>query len=322
VPEPVPFTAASGALLRRVTILTFIPALSMIAGAVPPVTTLANFPNSMVYAVQTDAAGNIYVAGFQGNFAKAVPLVAKLSPTGQTLYSTTLAGSNFGIAWAILQPLAASAIFAVVFGLLAKVPSDGIPYPVFVYAGLVVWTLFSTGLQHASQSLVEQADIVTKVYFPRMLAPLEAACASLVDLPGSLLILAVLIALYGISPGAPVLLLPVWIVTSLLAAVGSGLWLSALNVKYRDVRYALPFLIQVWLFASPVVYSGSVFRGAWRYVFALNPMVGVIDGFRWSMLGGPVPGIKDFISLAVLLLLLVAGALYFQRTERAMADVI
>lgn len=228
----------------------------------------------------------------------------------------------FGIAWAILQPLAGVAIFSIVFGRLVDVPSDGIPYPVFVYAGLVIWTYFSSGLEQASLSLVDKAELVSKVYFPRLLAPLAAVLPGLLDLGISLLILAVFMAIYGVGPDAAILLLPLWIVAAVAVTGGAGFWLSALNVQYRDVQHTLTFLIQAWLFASPVVYASSVFEGAWRYIFALNPLVGVLDGFRWSLLSGPPPGVEDLVSLGVGLLLLGGGAIYFQRFERRFADVI
>jgi lipopolysaccharide transport system permease protein len=229
----------------------------------------------------------------------------------------------FGIAWAILQPLAGVVIFSIVFGRLVDVPNDGVPYPVFVYAGLAIWTLFSTGLERASQSLVENTELVTKVYFPRILAPLAAVLPGLLDIAVSLVILAVFMAAYQVGPSAALLSLPVWIFAGIAVTTGAGLWLSALNVQYRDVRHTFTFLIQVWLFASPVVYASSALEGAWRYVFAVNPMVGVIDGFRWSLFAdSPPPPAQDLISLAAGALLLCGGAIYFQQFERRFADVI
>lgn len=228
----------------------------------------------------------------------------------------------FGVAWALLQPLAGVAVFSVVFGRLASVPHDGIDYPVFVYAGLAIWVLFATGIDRAAQSLVEEPDLVTKVYFPRVLAPAGAVLPGLLDLAVSLVMLAGFMLAYGVSPGTEIVLLPVWIAWAVLVTMGVGLWLSALNVQYRDVRHALAFVIQVWFFASPVVFASSVFDGAWEYVFAANPMVGVIDGFRWSLLSGPAPGTADLISLGAGLLILIGGAIYFQRFERRFADVV
>lgn len=228
----------------------------------------------------------------------------------------------FGVAWALLQPLLGVLIFSVFLGRLAGVPSDGIPYPVFVYAGLSIWIYFSTSVTAAAQSLVDNRELVTKVYFPRLLAPLAAVFPGLLDLVIGLGILAVFMAAYGVVPGAAIVLLPAWILAALVLAIAVGLWLSALNVKYRDVRYALGFLMQVWLFASPVVFPSSLVDGAWRYAFAANPMVAVLDGFRWSLIGAPHPGLDGLISLAVGIVILASGTAYFRRVERSFADVI
>lgn len=228
----------------------------------------------------------------------------------------------FGIAWALLQPLIGVLIFSIVFGRLARLPTDGIPYPVFVFAGLSIWLYFSSSVTAAAQSLVQNRDLVTKVYFPRLLAPLAAVFPGLVDLLFSLAIIAVFLTVYAVAPGPAVVLLPAWVLTAVALAVAAGLWLAALNVKYRDVRHALPFLLQVWLFASPVVYSSSLVEGTWRYAFAANPMVSVIDGFRWSLAAGPPPGTEALVSLLVGVLLLVSGFVYFRKVERYFADVI
>jgi homopolymeric O-antigen transport system permease protein len=228
----------------------------------------------------------------------------------------------FGVAWAVLQPLAAAAIFTVVFGRLARVPSDGLPYLVFAYAGFALWTYVSSAISAAAESLVVDPDLVTKVAFPRILAPTAAITPALVDLGVALIILAAFIAFYGIPLSAAVVLLPLWVVAALGVALGAGLLLSALNVQYRDVRYALGFVLQTWLFASPVVYPSSLFDGPERFVFAANPMVGVLDGFRWSAVGGPAPESNAFISLGTGLLLLVLGLVYFRKVERRFADVI
>jgi lipopolysaccharide transport system permease protein len=228
----------------------------------------------------------------------------------------------FGIAWAVLQPLVGVLIFSVFLGRLAGVPSDGIPYPVFVYSGLSIWIYFSTSVTAAAQSLVDNRELVTKIYFPRLLAPLAAVFPGLLDLAIALAILAVFMAIYGVVPDAAILLLPAWILAALVLAFAVGLWLSALNVKYRDVRYALGFLMQVWLFASPVVFPSSLVEGTWRYVYAMNPMVGVIDGFRWSLATGPSPGLDGLVSLAAGIAIFVSGIVYFRRVERSFADVI
>lgn len=227
-----------------------------------------------------------------------------------------------GVGWAVLQPLVAAAIFTIVFGRLANLPSDGLPYAVFVYSGLVVWAYFAGGLETVSQSLIRDRDLVTRTYFPRILAPGAGVIPGLVDLAVSLIVLGVFMAVYDVVPGPEVLLLPFWVVAALVVLLGAGLWLSALNVRYRDVRHTLTFLIQVWLFASPVVYPSSLVEGGWRYVYALNPMTAVIDGFRWSAVGAPAPGAPALVSLGVAVVLVLSGVVYFLRAERRFADVI
>jgi lipopolysaccharide transport system permease protein len=226
----------------------------------------------------------------------------------------------FGVGWAVLQPLVAMGIFTVVFGRFAGLPSDGLPYEVFVFAGLSVWLYLSNTIKTASESLVEDPSLVTKVYFPRMLAPAGAVLPALADLGVSLVVVAVLMVISGVAPGVGILLLPVWIVGAVLVGLGSGLWLSALNVLYRDIRSVVPFLVQVWLFASPVVFPSSLIDGFERYLLALNPLVGVLDGFRWSLLDAPAPPPEDLLSLASGILLLVSGMAYFRHSERQFAD--
>ena len=226
----------------------------------------------------------------------------------------------FGVAWAILQPLAGVLVFSIVFGRLADVPSDGIDYPVFVYAGLSVWIYLSGAVDAAAQSLVEHRDLVTKVYFPRLLAPLAAVLPGIIDLLIAFAILAVFMAVYGVEPTPALALLPIWVLAATALALAVGLWLSALNALYRDVRYALTFALQLWLFASPVVFPSSLVEGWWRYLFAANPAVGLLDGFRWSLIGGPPPGAEDLVSLGVGVVLMATGATYFRRVERRLAD--
>jgi len=228
----------------------------------------------------------------------------------------------FGVAWAVFQPLFAVLVFSVVFGRLARLPTDGTPYPVFVYSGMAIWLYFSASLTAAAQNLVENRELVTKVFFPRLLAPLAAVVPPLVDFGISLTILAIFIAAYGVVPGPQLALLPLWILAAVLLALATGLWLSALNVKYRDVKHVLPFLVQVWFFASPVVYSGTTLHGAWRWVFALNPVVALIDGFRWSLISGPGPDLEALISLVVGAVMLVGGIAYFRRLEQFFGDLI
>lgn len=227
-----------------------------------------------------------------------------------------------GLTWVILQPLAAVLIFTVVFGHLADVPSDSLPYAVFVYSGLVLWTYFSGALTSVAQSLVQNRDLVTKTYFPTLVAPLALVMPGLVDLVVSLAVVAVVMAVYGVAPGPALVLLPFWVLACILVVVAAGLWLSALNVQYRDVRYTMTFLLQVWMFVSPVVYASTLVAGGWEYLYALNPMATVLTGFRWSLAGGPAPGPEALVSLAVVLVSLGTGLVYFLRAERRFADVI
>ena len=228
----------------------------------------------------------------------------------------------FGAAWAVFQPLAGALVFTLVFRRLAKVPSDGIPYPLFAFVGLSVWSYHASSVTRATQSLVGNAPLVTKVYFPRLLVPLAAVLPGLVDLALSLLTLGVLLVIYETAPTGAVLTLPIWVLALVVTSFSVGLWLSALNVQYRDVNHAIMLFVQLWLFVSPVAYPSSMVQGGWRLLYALNPMAGVIDGFRWALIRGPRPGPAVLVSMAVTLLLLVSGVLYFQRTERRFADVI
>jgi lipopolysaccharide transport system permease protein len=227
-----------------------------------------------------------------------------------------------GAAWAVLQPLTAMAIFSVVFGALARMPSDGLPYPAFAYTGVVVWSYLAHATTQAAQSLVSNVNLVTRTYVPRVVVPLAAVLAGLPDLAIAMGLLVPLLAWYGIVPGPGVLLVPVVLLLAVGIALGLGLWLSALNVQYRDVRYVVPFLLQVWLFATPVVYPMSLVPERWRMVAAMNPMAGVVEGFRSALLGSPWPRDLVLVSAAVAVLLVVSGALYFRRVEQRFADVI
>jgi lipopolysaccharide transport system permease protein len=227
-----------------------------------------------------------------------------------------------GVGWAIVQPLAGVAIFTVVMRRLANIPSEGIPYPVFVYAGLAVWMYFANGANAAAESLAQYRDLVTKVYFPRLLAPLAAILPSLIDLGISILAVGVFMAVYGVAPGWAIVLLPLWILAAVGTTFGVGVLLSALNARYRDVRNALTFLLQIWLFATPVVYPSSLVHGAWRFLLYVNPVAGVVAGFRWSLIGAPRPGLAALVSLASGLLVLAGGLVYFARIERRLADFI
>jgi lipopolysaccharide transport system permease protein len=230
--------------------------------------------------------------------------------------------TGLGVAWVLIQPMAAAAIFAVVFGHAIKVPSEGLPYLVFVYTGLVVWTYFSTAVTSSAESLVEDPSLVTKVYFPRVLAPLAAVLPGLIDMAIALLLLGILMAAYGVEPTIALVTLPVWVASAAGLALACGLWLAALNARYRDVRYALGFLMQIWFFATPIVFSSSVFSGTLSYLYLLNPLAGVIDGFRWSVIGTRAPGWQDLVSLGVAAAILLGGLVYFHRAERHLADVV
>jgi homopolymeric O-antigen transport system permease protein len=228
-----------------------------------------------------------------------------------------------GAAWAILQPFLAMVIFSVFFGRLAGMPSDGVPYPIFAYSGLVPWTFFAYGLNQASNSLVGGANLVKKVYFPRLIMPLAAVLSGVIDFALAFLVLIGLMLFYGMVPTLAVLLLPLFGLLAMITALSVALWLSALNVEYRDVRYVVPFLTQFWLFATPIAYPSSLLSEPWRTLYGINPMVGVVEGFRWTLLGaGSPPGAMLIVSSVVALALLVGGAFYFRRMEATFADVV
>lgn len=228
-----------------------------------------------------------------------------------------------GVAWAVIQPLATMVVFSIFFGRLAGIPSDGIPYPIFAYCALVPWQLFSYALTESSNSLVANQNLITKVYFPRLLIPISAVFAGLLDFLIAFVLLFGMMAYYRL-PFPPFLwALPVFLLLAAATALGVGLWLSALNVQYRDVRYTIPFLTQFWLFTTPIAYPSSLVPKAWRALYGLNPMVGVVEGFRWALLGtGSTPGVMLGISACMTLGLLLSGAFYFRRVECTFADVV
>jgi lipopolysaccharide transport system permease protein len=228
-----------------------------------------------------------------------------------------------GAAWAIIQPFFTMVVFSLFFGRLAKIQSDGLPYPVFAYAALVPWTFFAQGLSQASDSLVGSANLIRKVYFPRLAIPVGTVVSGMVDFLLAFLVLLLLMLYYGVTPGWHVLWLPLLLVLALVTALGVGLWLSALNVKFRDVKYVVPFVTQFWMFVTPIAYPSSLLPPEWRPVYALNPMVGVVEGFRWALLGtDTAPGPMMAVSAAVALVLLVSGAFVFRRMEKSFADVV
>jgi ABC-type polysaccharide/polyol phosphate export permease len=228
----------------------------------------------------------------------------------------------FGVAWAILQPLATVAVFTVVFNRLASVQSEGIPYPVFALAGLTLWTYVSNGVNRATLSLVGNPALVTKVYFPRILAPIASVLPALVDLVISLVLLGILIPVYGVAVSGAAVTLPIWIIGATATGIGVGLIFGTLNVRYRDVNQGIAFFIQLWLFVSPVAYGTASVPENWRMLYALNPMVGWIDGLRWAMLGAPWPGFRLLVSVLSSLVVCALGMAYFQTAERRFADVI
>jgi len=229
-----------------------------------------------------------------------------------------------GASWAILQPFLIMVVFSIFFGKLAKIPSDGLPYPIFSYAALLPWTFFSSGISKGSNSLVGGSNMLKKIYFPRMALPISSVLAGAVDFVLAFLVLIVMMFYYGIFPTANVVWLPLLLVMALISSLGVALWLAAMNVQFRDIRYIVPFIVQAWLFATPVVYPVSLIKDSfWQYVYALNPMVGVVEGFRWALLGtDTAPGPFIVISATVAVILLVSGAFYFRRMERTFADVV
>jgi lipopolysaccharide transport system permease protein len=228
-----------------------------------------------------------------------------------------------GAAWAIIQPFFTMVVFSLFFGRLARVPSDGIPYPVFSYAALVPWTFFANGLSQSSSSLVASANLIRKVYFPRLVVPISAVMSGAVDFALASAVLLGMMLYYGIVLTAAVVWLPLLLLLALVTSLGVGLWLTAMNVQFRDVRYTVPFLVQAWMFATPIAYPSSLLDEPWRTLYGINPMAGVVEGFRWALLGTETaPGPIVLVSALVALGLLVSGAYYFRRMEKTFADVV
>ena len=234
-------------------------------------------------------------------------------------YKQTIMGAS----WAIIQPFFTMVVFSLFFGKLAKIPSDGIPYPIFSYAALVPWTFFANGLTHASNSLVTSATLLKKVYFPRLIIPLASTFSGVVDFVLAFLLLLGMMLYYGLLPTIHVFWLPFFLLLALVTSLGVGLWLSALNVQFRDVRYTVPFLTQIWLFCTPIAYPSSLLAEPWRTLYGINPMVGVVEGFRWALLQtDTAPGPMIIVSSLTALTLLVTGAYNFRRMEKTFADVV
>jgi lipopolysaccharide transport system permease protein len=228
-----------------------------------------------------------------------------------------------GALWAVLQPVLTMVIFTIIFGHFAKIPSEGVPYPLFSYCALVPWTFFAYALSQSADSLVGNAHLISKVYFPRLVIPIAAALAGLLDFAVACLVLLGMLLFYHVAPTAAVVTLPLFLLLALAAALAAGIWLSALNVQYRDVRYTIPFLMQIWLYATPIAYPASMIKGPLHHLFALNPMAGVVEGFRWAILGtSSLDGTFLAISSGVTVVALLGGLYYFRRMERCFADVV
>jgi lipopolysaccharide transport system permease protein len=234
-------------------------------------------------------------------------------------YKQTLLGAG----WAILQPFLTMVIFSVFFGKLGKMPSDGLPYPLFAYTALVPWTFFANTLAQSSNSLVQNANLLNKVYFPRLVMPLSTVLSGTVDFAFAFIVLVAMMLFYGILPSVNIVWLPFLLVLAFVSALGVGLWLSAINVQFRDVRYLVPFLTQIWLFSTPIAYPSSLLAEPWRTLYGLNPMSGVVEGFRWALLGTQAtPGPIIIVSALAALTALITGAFYFRRMEKTFADTV
>jgi lipopolysaccharide transport system permease protein len=228
-----------------------------------------------------------------------------------------------GVLWAIIQPVLTMVIFSIFFGRLAKIPSDEIPYPIFSFAALVPWTFFANTINQASNSLVNSADMIKKIYFPRLTIPIASMLAGIIDFFLAFIVLLGMMLYYGFVPTINILWFPVFILLAMMTSLGVSLWLSALNVQFRDVRYMIPFITQAWLFATPVAYPSSMLSEPWRTLYGINPMVGVVEGFRWALLGtDTAPGPMMIVSFAVASLILISGVYYFRRMEKNFADII
>ena len=228
-----------------------------------------------------------------------------------------------GAAWAVIQPFFTMIVFSLFFGRLAKVPSDNIPYPIFAYAALVPWTFFANGLSQASNSLVSSGNMIKKIYFPRLAIPIATVVAGTIDFFIAFIVLLIMMVYYGFTPTLNVIWLPFFFVLTFVTSLGVSLWLSAMNVQFRDIRYTIPFLTQFWLFSTPIAYPSSLLPEPWRTIYGINPMVGVVEGFRWALLGTETaPGKVIIVSSLFALLLLFGGAYYFRRLEKTFADVV
>lgn len=228
-----------------------------------------------------------------------------------------------GILWAIIQPFMTMVVFTIFFGKLAKIPTDGIPGPIFYFTALLPWQLFANALTNSSNSLVNNSSLITRVYFPRLIIPLSSTLAGVVDFLIAFVVLIAMMLYYGIAPSATVLLLPVFIIMAIVTSLATSLWFSALNVRYRDVRFTIPFLTQIWLFITPIVYPSSLVPEKFRILYALNPMTGIVEGFRWAVLGkSGGSGSLILVSSLIVILMLVGGLIYFRQSEKTFADIV
>ncbi len=228
-----------------------------------------------------------------------------------------------GASWAIIQPVMTMVVFSLFFGKLGKIPSDGIPYPIFAFTALVPWTFFANGLTHGSNSMVGSANLIKKVYFPRLAIPIASVASGVVDFAIAFAVLLLMMLYYGIFPTARVFWLPAFLLLALVTSLGVSLWLSAMNVQYRDIKYVVPFITQFWLFATPIAYPSSLLPQPWRTLYAINPMVGVVEGFRWALLGSTArPGVMIAVSSTAAIIILISGAYYFRRMEKTFADIV
>jgi lipopolysaccharide transport system permease protein len=230
--------------------------------------------------------------------------------------------SLLGVGWVVIQPLVTMVLFSIIFGQFAKLPSGGVPYAVFTYSALLPWQLFASAVTRSGNSLVGSTNLLNKVYFPRLILPLAATLASVVDFAISLVVLFVLLVVFQVWPSWPILLLPLFTAMAILTALAVGIWLAALNVRYRDVTYVIPFLVQISLFVSPVAYSSGLVPSRWRLIYELNPLAGVIQGFRWGLARGPAPNASLLLSMAIVLVVLISGVYFFRRTEKTFSDVV
>lgn len=228
-----------------------------------------------------------------------------------------------GATWAIIQPVLTMVVFTIFFGELGNIPSDGAPYPIFSYAALIPWTYFANSVAHASQSLTASANLIQKIYFPRLALPVSTSLAGLLDVALSFSVLVVMMIAYGVTPTWRLATIPLFLVFAVVTALGTSIWLSAMNVRYRDIRYVTPFLVQLWMLISPIAYPSSLLSTPWRTLYGLNPMAGVVEGFRWAVLGTSAPPTSTIaLSSAVALVLMISGTIFFRNTERTFADII